>query len=179
MWLCGLLTRCQDSIDEKDPAFGRYVDNLKRAGFFGENLEGSQDWQRRMNEAKRGWIRVNDRWVCSPLYEKSLTPSSETRTSFADAVDAALKATMDLDVSELTVPDTYKEDSEAWLEVSPDELDGLLSRSGDAKPTPTSAEVQGEDAEAQAQAASLSELAKKVGQFVEGKGDLEGARFAE
>jgi hypothetical protein len=86
---------------------------------------------------------------------------------------------MDLDVSQLSVPNTYTEDSEAWLEVSPDELDGLLSRSGDAKPAPASAEGQGEDAEAQAQAASLSELAKKVGQFVEGKGDLEGARFEE
>lgn len=86
---------------------------------------------------------------------------------------------MDLDVAQLAVPETYKEDSEAWLEVSPDELDGLLSRSGEAKAAAPALESQGEDAEAQAQAASLSELAKKVGQFVEGKGDLEGARFEE
>lgn len=99
--------------------------------------------------------------------------ASETRTSFADAVDAALKATMDLDVTQLAAPATYTEDSEAWLEVSPDELDGLLSRSGAPR------HGEGEDAEAQAQAEGLSVLAKKVGQFVDGKGDLEGARFEE
>jgi hypothetical protein len=82
---------------------------------------------------------------------------------------------MSLDASELTVPSTYKEDSESWLDVSPDELDGLLSRSGE----PPRAPEGGEDAEATAQAETLSVLAKKVGQFVEGEGDLEGARFDE
>lgn len=43
-------------------------------------------------------------------------------------------------------------------------------------------EQLGEDAEdryAQEQASKLQELAKKVEGFVEGKGDLEGARFDE
>ena len=89
---------------------------------------------------------------------------------------------MDLDASQLTAPETYIEDSEAWLEVSPDELDGLLSRSGGPAPPlplPPSDGQAGEDAEARAQAEGLSVLAKKVGQFVEGEGDLEGARFEE
>ncbi len=36
-----------------------------------------------------------------------------------------------------------------------------------------------EDRIAKAQAARLQDLAKKVEQFVEGEGDVEGARFAE
>lgn len=83
---------------------------------------------------------------------------------------------MSLDVAELTVPATYVEDSDSWLDVSPDELDGLLSRSAAAAGT---TQPVGEDAEAEAQAQTLGELAKKVGQFVEGEGDLEGARFEE
>lgn len=84
---------------------------------------------------------------------------------------------MSLDVSELTVPPTYTQDSESWLDISPDELDGLLSRSGETRPAQAAA--RGEDAEAEAQAETLSVLARKVGQFVEGEGDLDGARFDE
>lgn len=51
-------------MDEQDPAYGRYLDNLKRAGFFGDEMEGSEGWTRRMRETKEGWVRVRgDRYV--------------------------------------------------------------------------------------------------------------------
>lgn len=110
---------------------------------------------------------------------------SASRTSFAESVDSALKSTMTLEISELTPTETYQEDSESWLEISPDELDGLLSRSGqaDAKVLNTHPVAEndhaGKDDDADAQAKTLSDLAKKVGAFVEGQGDMDGARFEE
>lgn len=92
---------------------------------------------------------------------------------------------MTLDMSELAPTDTYQEDSESWLEISPDELDGLLSRSGQTAAHPSAVnrdaanDEAGKDDDADAQAKTLSNLAKKVGAFVEGQGDLDGARFEE
>ncbi|KAJ9119510.1 hypothetical protein QFC22_003218 [Naganishia vaughanmartiniae] len=161
-----------EGVDEKDPTYSRYIANLQKAGFFGEEMQGSKGWKERMQDAKKGWLTVRN--------------DSESRVSFAEAVDSALKSTMTLDISELAPADTYQEDSESWLEISPDELDGLLSRSGqaEAKP-PASADRDtgkgevGKDDDADAQAKTLSDLAKKVGAFVEGQGDLDGARFED
>lgn len=51
-------------MDERDPAYGKYLDTLKRAGFFGREMEGSEGWAKRMREAKEGWIHVRaDRLV--------------------------------------------------------------------------------------------------------------------
>lgn len=77
---------------------------------------------------------------------------------------------------------SFKEDDESWLEVSPDDVDALLAeRSGRGAQTtnddagPTMEEMTEGDERGQA----LSDLAKKVESFVGGKGELEGATFAE
>ncbi|KAJ9096360.1 hypothetical protein QFC21_005181 [Naganishia friedmannii] len=160
-----------DAVDENDPAFTRYISNLQKAGFFGEEMQGSKGWNERMLDAKKGWLSVRN--------------DSESRISFAESVDSALKSTMTLDISKLAPTETYQEDSESWLEISPDELDGLLSRSGQAEVKPTAADRDsakdeaGKDDDADPQAKTLSDLAKKVGAFVEGQGDMDGARFED
>jgi hypothetical protein len=68
------------------------------------------------------------------------------------------------------------EDSESWLEVSPDELDGMMQRaSGQTLGAESDEKVQlaNEDGKA------LGDLAKKVEEFIGGQGDIEGARFIE
>lgn len=71
------------------------------------------------------------------------------------------------------------------MEVSPDELDGMLSRAEagqEARPSavvPVEGRQDGEEAEATEQAKVLSDLAKKVNQFVEAKGGMTGATFDE
>ncbi len=68
------------------------------------------------------------------------------------------------------------EDSDAWLDVSPDELDGIMqAASGGAPGVPQDGNAElGEE-----HAKVLSDLAERVNGFVEGKGDLDGARFEE
>lgn len=76
---------------------------------------------------------------------------------------------------------SYKEDDESWLEVSPDDVDALLAeRSGrGGKESDEAGPTLEEMTEGDERGQALSELAKKVESFVGGKGELEGATFAE
>lgn len=67
-------------------------------------------------------------------------------------------------MSSRPVPDDFCASSEAWLDVSPDELDQLLRPRDEAR-------VEDVD--------ELSEMAKRVERFVAGQGDLDGAQFEE
>lgn len=79
------------------------------------------------------------------------------------------------------------EDSIEWLNVSPDELEKTLTTMGRREgmdvdlPESKIEEVDGdpETAEAQKHADRLGKFAAKVEKFVEGEGDLDGARFDE
>ena len=72
------------------------------------------------------------------------------------------------------------EDPEDWLEVSPEELDGVLNRTLGSM---GGANHSGDDASGvnldESDGAALRDLAQKVQDFVGGEGDVEGARFLE
>jgi transketolase len=98
--------------------------------------------------------------------------------------DSTINEVSHADVSTLEIRPSDTEDSDSWLEVSPDELDGLMMKvSGQA---PKSNAEQAGDHQGQRQAElgeehgkALGDLAKKVQEFVGGEGDIQGARFAE
>jgi ribonuclease I len=82
-----------------------------------------------------------------------------------------------------------EEDADDWLNIDPQDFENMLQASlpasrRDADPAamdvdnPEPAE-SAEDRLASEQASKLKELAEKVEGFVEGEGDLEGARFEE
>ncbi|ORY34285.1 SGT1 protein-domain-containing protein [Naematelia encephala] len=145
-----------------DDEYKRYIANLKSAGFFGQESEGSEKWKIREKEALRGW--------------KSARAADVTaqRPSFAFQVDNAIASASAISAGDLAASENVTEDSESWLEVSPDELDSMMMRaSGQAGPSSTQVEEKGE------RGPELSDLAKKVEEFVGGQGDLEGARFAD
>jgi hypothetical protein len=83
--------------------------------------------------------------------------------------------------AELEAGPSYKEDSDSWLEVSPEDVDAMLAaRTG--RSSGQAADDTGIDpevAEGDERGQALSDLAKKVESFVGGKGDVDGARFAE
>lgn len=82
-----------------------------------------------------------------------------------------------------------EEDPDDWLNVDAADFDAMLEKTaggskGKGKGTATDrmdVDASGDEEErvAKAQAARLKDLAKQVEDFVEGEGDLEGARFAE
>ena len=95
-------------------------------------------------------------------------------------MDQAIQHADATPILELEVSADALEDSDSWLEVSPDELDGMLLRASGKGQNEEAAE--GETAKMDLGAEhgqALQDLAKKVEQFVGGQGDIEGAKFAE
>ena len=95
--------------------------------------------------------------------------TTSQRPSFAYQVDTAIAASISL--PQLVAA----EDSDSWLEVSPDELDGMMMRASGRETGDTARKVELGEEHGQA----LQDLAKKVEQFVGGEGDIQGARFEE
>jgi len=102
------------------------------------------------------------------------------RPSFAHQVDTAISSSSLLPPSS---PETFTdlpEDDDSWLEVSPDELDGMMQRATGRSTEGKETKVGSKKAElGEEHGKALGDLAKKVEAFVGGEGDLEGARFEE
>ncbi|KAK8845462.1 hypothetical protein IAR55_006175 [Kwoniella newhampshirensis] len=158
----------EESLKE-DTAYKTFRSNLITAGWFGEETEGSQKWKEREERARKGYQAVKASDVASQ------------RPSFAFLVDSAVESASDLLLESLAVDPSAAEDSESWLEVSPDELDGMMMRASGRNP----AQIQGkEKAEKKVELGeehgqALQDLAKKVEEFVGGQGDMQGARFVD
>lgn len=109
--------------------------------------------------------------------------TASQRPSFAYQVDAAIESTSLISAESLAVPPSAPEDSNSWLEVSPDELDGMLQRASGRNGLSTDkADKSGPEREVQLgeeHGQALHDLAQQVEQFVGGQGDVQGARFAE
>ena len=91
-------------------------------------------------------------------------------------MNAALKAAGDVDFSKRP-----EEEPDDWLDIDAGNLDNMLQNMAPGGSTGiTAMDVdQKEEDLAQDQASKLKSLAQKVEEFVEGQGDLEGARFEE
>ncbi|WVW81965.1 hypothetical protein I302_103968 [Kwoniella bestiolae CBS 10118] len=156
----------EDEVLVHEDGYKMFLENLKKAGWFGDQMEGSEKWKVRESEAKKGYQSI-----------KSSDTASQ-RPSFAYLVDSAISSASNLNPEELKVDSAYQEDSESWLEVSPDELDGMMMRASGRSAVP--GEREGEKAElGDEHGQALQDLAKKVGEFVGGQGDLTGARFED
>lgn len=95
-------------------------------------------------------------------------------------MDKAIEAASTISASDdLTAPPDYQEDDDKWLEVSPDEVDAMIAAKFGGPTSSGQKDAEGEAAEGDERGQALSDLAKKVEDFVGGKGDMEGARFAE
>ena len=107
--------------------------------------------------------------------------SDASRPSFALEVNLAISQTKDD-----AVVSTRAEDSDSWLDIDTTTLDTMLEQTVKVKQPPPSEAMpvdppdeKTEDDVTRQQTAKLQEMARKVEAFVEGKGDLEGARFDE
>jgi hypothetical protein len=84
-------------------------------------------------------------------------------------------------------PGLQEEDDESWLTIDAQDFDAKLEKtlgrankeSLDDAMDVDSPEISEEDRMANEQASRLKDLASKVEKFVEGEGDIEGARFEE
>ncbi|KIP11448.1 hypothetical protein PHLGIDRAFT_63844 [Phlebiopsis gigantea 11061_1 CR5-6] len=158
---------------QQNSDYRQFLENLKSVGFFRDNVEGSQEWKALENKAVDAFIEAR-------------REDDSTRSSFASQVDTAVSRAGE----SLVLPD-FPPDAEDWLNVDADGLDAVLEGSlkqpqqrgtqdstniDENKPGDSSTT---EDQIAAEQTAKLRDLAQKVEDFVDGKGDLEGAIFSD
>ncbi|TFK89759.1 SGT1-domain-containing protein [Polyporus arcularius HHB13444] len=153
----------------RNPEYTQYIQRLVSAGYFKGEREGSQLWTALENKAAAAFITVR-------------RDDDASRPSFATTVQTAISQYSD--AHQLLYDE---EDPDDWLNIEPAGFDEMLektmgaSKDNEAASDPMNVDPQetDEDRVARAQAERLRDLAKKVEQFVEGEGDLEGARFAD
>ncbi|KIL70987.1 hypothetical protein M378DRAFT_66554 [Amanita muscaria Koide BX008] len=154
----------------RDPHYVKYLQNLAATDYFKGEIQGSRLWQDLENKAVTVYINVR-------------REDNASRPSFASQVKLAIAQISSLP----EVPD--HEDNDDWLNVDAQDFDELLektmgvSKAEQRKPSDEmDMDENKDDAEerlASAQATKLKELATKVEKFVEGEGDMEGARFED
>ncbi|THH02483.1 hypothetical protein EW026_g363 [Hermanssonia centrifuga] len=158
---------------QRNPDYQKYIENLTSSGYFKGELEGSQLWNELADRAANAFVEAR-------------RDDDTNRPSFASQADAAavkgnLASTRDL-----------PEDSDEWLNVTAEDFDAMLEKStgksqskveqssDEAMDVDTDGNIEEEEEKvAREQASRLKDLAKKVEDFVEGKGDVEGAVFED
>ncbi|TFK23090.1 SGT1-domain-containing protein [Coprinopsis marcescibilis] len=146
-----------------------YIQNLVSAGYFKDEVEGSAKWKDLESKAALTFVEVR-------------RADDASRPSFANQVDSAIAK-----IGEVTTSQTGDEDSDAWLNVDAADFDTMLAKTMNVdKPSEGQMDIDqpekrfvSEDDVASGQAERLKDLASKVEKFVEGKGDVEGARFED
>ncbi|KAF9452554.1 SGT1-domain-containing protein [Macrolepiota fuliginosa MF-IS2] len=149
--------------------YSQYIQNLVSAGYFKGEKEESQLWNELETKAANTFVEIR-------------SPSTAQRQSFAHQVDLAIAGAVSIGD-----PGLQEEDDDSWLNIDMEEFEEKLEKTmGQAAKVaqedamevdpPGSSE---EDRMASEQAARLKDLASKVEKFVEGEGDIEGARFED
>ncbi|KAG8983541.1 hypothetical protein FRB94_007765 [Tulasnella sp. JGI-2019a] len=163
----------------RSPAYDQYMSDLKRGGWFGEEIEGSEKWKERQRQADESW---NETLKDKEKEEDGHASSRNQRTPFSRLVEEAVAASApkkDAILFQNAQPPV--EDSDDWLNVSSADIETMLAGS---LPVSGKTKAQGvltdEDDETKHTTEKLANLAQKVDKFVmdpEEKGDLDGAIF--
>ncbi|KAG9314597.1 SGT1 protein-domain-containing protein [Chiua virens] len=154
----------------RSPDYNAYLTHLVTVGYFRGEVEGSELWNELENKAADTFVEAR-------------REDDMSRPSFAALFNVAL----------FRAPETFSdadlmqtEDSDGWMNINATDFDEVLEHAmhagGSTVETDimkTDGEEGGEDRVAKEQTDKLRDLAAKVERFVEGKGDVEGARFED
>ncbi|EJF66458.1 hypothetical protein DICSQDRAFT_176292 [Dichomitus squalens LYAD-421 SS1] len=164
------LQALKDSL-RRNPEYMQYIRHLISVGYFRGELEGSQLWTTLEDKAAASFVAARK-------------DDDASRPSFATAIQAAISQYTD----GRALPQ-QEEDPDDWLNVDAADFDAMLEKTmrgdkGEGKERASNAmdidrQEDEEDRIANMQATRLRDLAQKVENFVEGQGDVEGARFAD
>ncbi|KAF5377517.1 hypothetical protein D9615_005134 [Tricholomella constricta] len=155
----------------RNPEYTTYIQNLVSADYFRGEIEGSELWNILENKAADMFVEVRQ-------------ADGARRPSFAAQVNNIVSGLS----HPVSIPQD-EEDSDDWLNVDSQDFEAMLKQTmGNTKSAartdamdvdiPETDEIA-EERLTSAQATKLKELATKVESFVEGQGDLDGARFED
>ncbi|XP_060238030.1 protein ecdysoneless homolog isoform X2 [Meriones unguiculatus] len=125
------------SVDTTSPLWASFLESLKRNDYFKGLMEGSTQYQERLEMAKN-YFQLS---IHRPESSLAMSPGEEILT---------MLQTLPFDVEELKKESTDlpPEDDDQWLDLSPDQLDQLLQDVAgrkDSQPSPQQAEEQSYD----------------------------------
>ncbi|KAJ7071503.1 SGT1-domain-containing protein [Mycena amicta] len=157
----------QSSTDAKlealrrNPQYISYIQNLISANYFRGELEGSELWKKLEEQA-------------AEVFLNTFRDDDASRPTFAIRVSEAISRAAN-SVSSIQAD----EDSDDWLNIDAKDFENMLETTmGTSKPDDAmDVDSSAQDHLASEQASRLKDLATKVGAFVDGQGDLEGALF--
>ncbi|KAG5648215.1 hypothetical protein DXG03_006170 [Asterophora parasitica] len=159
-------TEAKKDALRRNPEYQRYIENLVSADYFRGELKESELWNVLEDKAVTMFVEVRQ-------------ADGASRQSFAVQVNNAVSNSSD----EISISQD-EEDSDNWLTVDSQDFEEMLKQTmGSFSPKDAmdvdkpETEETAEEQLASAQATKLKELAAKVETFVEGEGDLDGARF--
>ena len=165
----------------RDQEYIGYIERLKSAGYFGSETPESNVWKSLENKAATAYISSRkEEYVKVHVKLSKVLPdqlfSDVTRPSFASKMNTALHAAGDVNFSRCA-----EEEPDSWLDIDAENFDSMLKTIAPGHSNGIGAmDVDHKEEQlAQDQASKLKSLAQKVEEFVEGEGDLEGARFEE
>ncbi|BGP13187.1 hypothetical protein JCM10213_000233 [Rhodosporidiobolus nylandii] len=179
---------------QKDPAYRAFLASLADKGFFEGEVEGSEKWRVKEEQAREGWEQARGK---------------RPTLSFAQRVDDSIALarsrpsplpTRITDPSILSLPPAELaqcglEDPEDWMALDEQGLEDLLAQRGGTSSSKPGGQlgdsdledsdeeegmegVEGEEGRrAQRAARRLEEMAGKVEEFVQGRGAVQGALF--
>ncbi|EJU01115.1 hypothetical protein DACRYDRAFT_80602 [Dacryopinax primogenitus] len=165
---------------QRDTGWEGYVQGLQKAGFFSQEVRGSQLWKEKEDKAVQAYVSAR-------------VSEDATRPSFASLVENALVPPLP-DEDAIRVSPQSQEDDDSWLSVRPQQLGSLLTQLP-GNPAPSSMSPprsepkihelndvdmdEEEERLAHKEAERLRDMARKVEGFVQGEGELEGATFPD
>ncbi|KAG7099520.1 hypothetical protein E1B28_001363 [Marasmius oreades] len=153
---------------ERNPHYRSYLEKLTSLQYFRGEMKGSQRWNELEEKA-------------TSVFLYSQKQDEVARPSFAALVSSAISRAPE------PLPFTsHNEDNDDWLNIDTSSVDDMLARRSSKNPLYPDAmqvddppEMTAEDRVTSAQASKLRNLAAQVEEFIEGEGDLEGARFKD
>ncbi|KAJ3750022.1 SGT1 protein-domain-containing protein [Lentinula detonsa] len=150
----------------RNPEYNKYIENLSAAGYFKGELQGSQLWTHL--EDKAAEIFVNTR-----------RDDSASRLSFTTLVNSAISQVSD----NFQLPD-QDDDDDDWLNIDAENFEDLLQQTPGTGSTakqsyPMDVDQKSTERVVSTPASQLRDLASKVEEFIDGEGDVEGAKFAD
>lgn len=150
----------------RSPDYKAYITNLVSSGYFRGEVEDSQLWNELESKAADMFIQVR-------------REDDATRDSFAALFNSALSTAPEY----LTEAPDETEDSDDWMNVDAANFDDMLERTRSQPQSQgmnvDSTSIDVEEMVTEEQTNKLQDFAAKVQKFVEGEGDVEGARFED
>ncbi|XP_061389580.1 protein ecdysoneless [Musca vetustissima] len=151
---CGfeiLASQAKDAnSEEKSPAWKAYVRSLQAKGYFRDNIEGSAEYQRLLEQAKDFFRDNQSRFRTAPLVGKEI-------------LDLLRSTEVNADELRDEENNLRPSDSDDWLNISAEQLDAmLLDRYGPKKLYKSNGDINAE------------EFTKNISEFLEKESALEG-----